>query len=173
MQRVSVVGCSGSGKSTLARRLAAQLAVPCVELDAIFHQPNWADLPPDEFRTRVSEVVAGDGWVVDGNYSTVRDLVWERADTVVWLDLPRSLVMRRVITRTVRRVVTREKLWNGNREPFTNLYRLDPEQNIIRWAWVTHPVDAQRYRMAMDDPAHAHLDFVWLRTPSDVAAFLD
>jgi adenylate kinase family enzyme len=172
VQRVSVVGCSGSGKSTLAHRLARQLAVPYVELDAVFHQPNWAELPRDEFRSRIAEVVAGDGWVVDGNYSAANDLVWDRADTVVWLDLPRPLVMRRVIGRTVRRVVTRQRLWNGNREPFANLYRFGTDENIIRWTWVKHPVYAQRYRAAMDDPAHAHLDFVRLRSPSDVDAFL-
>ncbi len=80
------------------------------------------------------EAVAGDDWVVDGNYGAVRDLVWERADTVVWLDLPRRVVMRRVAIRTIRRALTREELWNGNREPLTNFYRWDPERNIIRWA---------------------------------------
>jgi hypothetical protein len=80
--------------------------------------------------------VAAPAWVVDGNYSVVRDLVWDRADAVVWLDLPRRLVMRRVILRTLRRAVTREALWNGNREPMTNFSRLDPKVDIIRWTWV-------------------------------------
>ena len=174
MQRVSVVGCPGSGKSTLGRRLALALGVPFVELDAIFHQPGWVELPRDEFRARVAEVVATDRWVIDGNYSSAQqDLAWARADTVVWLDLPRPLVMRRVITRTIRRAVTREQLWNGNREPLTNFYRLDPDQNIIRWAWVKHPVYATRYRAAIDDPANAHLSFVRLRSQADIDAFLD
>ena len=69
----------------------------------------------------MSEIVAGDGWVVDGNYSAVRDLVWDRADTVVWLDLPRLVVVRRITTRSIRRVVRREELWNGNRERWRNL----------------------------------------------------
>src|SRR5215475_11726512 len=85
VQRVSVVGVSGSGKSTLGRELAGRLAVPFVELDAIFHQPGWTPLPEDEFRRRVAEIAAGDGWVIDGNYSAVQPLVWERADTVVWV----------------------------------------------------------------------------------------
>jgi adenylate kinase family enzyme len=106
MQRVSVVGVSGAGKTTVGRKLAAALGVAFVELDAIFHQPDWVELPHDDFRERVHAALATPGWVVDGNYSMVRDLVWDRADTVVWLDLPRRLVMRRVILRTLRRAVT-------------------------------------------------------------------
>ncbi|HET8657654.1 MAG TPA: hypothetical protein VFM55_01495 [Micromonosporaceae bacterium] len=114
MRRVAVVGNSGSGKTVLGRALAGQLAVPFVELDAIYHQPGWQTLPAPELRRRVEALVAGDGWVMDGNYSAVRDLVWARADTVVYFDLPRRVVMRQVILRTLGRLVTRAELWNGS-----------------------------------------------------------
>jgi len=172
MQRVSIVGCSGSGKSTVGRRMAESLGTGYLELDSIFHQPGWTELATEEFRRRVAEVVAGDAWVIDGNYTAVRDLVWQRADTVVWLDLPRPLVMRRVVVRTLRRAVLRQELWNGNREPLTNFYRLDPEQNIIRWSWVMHPGYVARYTAAMADPGHAHLRFIRLRSPAEITAFL-
>lgn len=172
MKRVSLVGVSGAGKSTVGRQLATSLDVPFVELDAIFHLPDWAELSRDEFRERVGAAVAAPGWVIDGNYSVVRDLVWDRADTVVWLDLPRRLVMRRVILRTIRRAVTREHLWNDNREPLTNFYRWDPGQNIIRWAWVRYATYVERYEAAMHDPAYDRLRFVRLRTPHDVEWFL-
>lgn len=172
MHRVSLVGVSGSGKTTVGRKLAASLDVPFVELDSIFHLPGWRELPRDDFRMRVREALTADRWVVDGNYSAVRDLVWDRADTVVWLDLPRGVVMRRIIRRTVRRAVTRELLWNGNREPLTNFYRMDPERNIIRWAWVRYAGYVERYRAAMRDPANAHLRFVRLCTTREVDAFL-
>jgi adenylate kinase family enzyme len=172
MRRVSVVGVSGAGKTTVGRKLAASLGVPFVELDAIFHQPDWAELPRDEFRERVGATVAAPGWVVDGNYSAVRDLVWDRADTVVWLDLPRRLVMRRVILRTLRRGLTRETLWNGNREPLANFYRLDPEENIVRWTWVKYATYVDRYQTAMRDPAYDRLRFVRLRTPHEIDGFL-
>jgi adenylate kinase family enzyme len=81
--------------------LAASLGVPFVELDSIFHQPGWVELPVDDFRKRVTEALTAPAWVVDGNYSAVRDLVWQRVDTVVWLDLPRRRVMYRIILRTV------------------------------------------------------------------------
>ena len=172
MRRVSVVGVSGSGKTTVGRAIAEAIGAPFVELDTLFHLPDWGQAPRDEFRARVGDVVAGDSWVVDGNYEAVQDVVWERADTVVWLDLPRGLAMRRLTTRTVRRVVTRERLWNGNTEPFANLYRLDPERNILRWAWVKHPEYRDRYAAAARDPEHAHLRFVRLRTPAEVADLL-
>lgn len=166
-----MVGNSGSGKSTLARRLAARLGAPHVELDAIYHQPGWQELPPAEFRAAVATVVAADRWVIDGNYSEVRDLVLAEADTVVWLDLPRSVVMRRIVARTLRRVLTREELWNGNREPFANLYRWDPNRNIVRWAWTRHGVYARRFVEEAQDPGHAHIEFVRLRSAAEIDAF--
>jgi adenylate kinase family enzyme len=171
--RVSIVGCPGSGKSTVGRRLAASLAIPFVELDAIFHQRGWVELPRDQFRARVADVTARDAWLIDGNYSAVRDLVWARADTVVWLDLPRAVVIRRVVARTLRRALTREQLWNGNREPLTNLVRWDPNASIIRWAWVKHPEYAARYGAATRDPAFAHLHFVRLGSQAEIDAYLD
>lgn len=172
MHRVSLVGVPGSGKTTVGRRLAAALDVPFVELDAIFHQPAWGKLARDDLRDRVSQELAADAWVVDGNYSAMRDLVLQRADTCVWLDLPRPLVMRRVIRRTLRRAVTRERLWNDNREPLTNLYRLDPEKNIIRWVWTKHAAYVERYEEEMHDTHYRHVRFVRLRSPQEVDAFV-
>jgi len=172
MQRVSVVGNSGSGKSRVAAALAARLSVPHVELDAIFHQPGWIPLPVSEFRQRVAALAEQDGWVIDGNYSAVRDLVWARADTVMWLDFPRSLVMRRIVARSLTRVLWRRELWNGNRERWSNLVSVDPERSIIAWAWTQHRTYQERYAAAMADPACAHLRFVRLRSPAEVEAFL-
>jgi adenylate kinase family enzyme len=172
VQRVSVVGNSGSGKSTLAAALAARLGVPHVELDSIFHQPGWVELPGEEFRARVGSLAAGDAWVIDGNYTAVRDLVWARADTIVWIDLPRTLVMRRIVGRTLRRAALRQELWNGNREPWSNWLTLDPERSIIMWSWTQHAKYRVRYTDAMIDPVWAHLRFIRLRSPAQVRAFL-
>jgi adenylate kinase family enzyme len=164
---VSVVGNSGSGKTSLARRLAAALGVAHVELDAIFHQPGWTELPAEEFRRRVDERIAADGWVVDGTYSVVRDLVWAAADTVVWMDLPRPVVMRQILRRTIVRAATRRELWNGNREPATGLFRLDPRENIVLWSWTRHDHYARLFAAAAADPANAHLTFVRVRSRAD------
>ena len=120
----------------------------------------------------MAEFVAAECWITDGNYSSkVQDLIWARADTVVWLDLPRHRVMRRIIWRTLRRVIAGTELWNGNRESWVNLLRADPEESILRWAWTQHGVTRARYRAAQADPAHARLRFVRLATPAQVAEF--
>lgn len=174
MRRVSVVGVSGSGKSTLARLLAARLGVPHVELDALYHGPDWTPSSDDEFLARVDAATAEGGWVVDGNYSTVRSLVWERVDTVVWLDLPRRTVMRQILGRTARRTLTREELWNGNREPVTGLFRWDPERSVVRWSWTSYARVGERYRRAMAEAAGgAGPRFVRLTSRQEMTAFLD
>lgn len=175
MRCVSVVGNSGSGKSTLARELALRLGVAHVELDALYHGPGWTEPDAEIFRQRVHEALesAADGWVCCGNYSiALEPVIWPSADTVVVLDLPKRTVMRRVVGRTVRRVLSREELWNGNREPLRNLYAWDPHRNIIRWAWVRHDVYRDRYRRAAGDPTWEHLDFVVLTSPGEMDEFV-
>jgi hypothetical protein len=109
---------------------------------------------------------------VDGNYSVVRDLVWEWADTIVWFDLSYTVVMGRTVRRTVRRTVTRQELWNGNREPWSNLYSWNPRKSIIAWAATRHRVYRQRYGDAEHDPRWAGKEFIRLRTQREVDALL-
>lgn len=170
MQRISVVGNSGSGKTTVARRLAAALGVQHLELDSVFHQPDWQPLETGEFRRVVSEFTAGTGWVVDGNYSKVQDIIWDRADTVVWMDPPRYTAMGRLAARTFRRMVTGAELWNGNRERFGYLFKRD--ESILLWAWTSHHKYRARYLEAQADPANAHLEFVRVSTPGEAEALL-
>ena len=172
VRRVSVVGNSGSGKSRLAGELAARLGVPHLELDGVFHQPGWQPLAADEFQRVVAERAGEDGWVIDGNYGGVQSLVWARADTVVWLDLPRWTVMRQIGWRTLRRAVTRQELWNGNREPLANFLSWDPEKSVISWAWHQHAEYRARYGAAAAEPANAHLTFIHLTSRRDVARFV-
>lgn len=174
MERVSVVGNAGVGKTRLARQIAAVLDVPYVELDAIHHLPAWEPIDPAAFLATVSRIAAGDGWVIDGNYRAVvtDGPVWQRADTVVWLDLARRTVVRQVTARTVRRLVWREELWNGNREPLRNLWSWDPYKSIIRWSWTQHGKVRERYSAAMASPSLGHLTFVRLTSHSAADSWL-
>jgi len=174
MRRVSVIGSAGSGKTTVARRLASRLGVPSLELDSVFHLPEWTPRPDPEFQAIVDEFTAGQRWVVDGNYTShgVADIVWPRADTVVWLDPSKPVVMRRVIGRTLRRAATREELWNGNREPWTNLYSRDPYKNIIVWAWTRFDRVRERYERFSEDGTWDHARVMRLRTAREVEQLL-
>ena len=137
-RRVNVVGTSASGKTTFARTLAERLRVPHVELDALHWQPNWTEAPTDVLRQRVGDAVAGSEWVVDGNYSAVRDLVWDRAEAVVWLDFRLPTILWRYATRTRRRIRTREELWpgTGNRETLWN--SLLKRDSLLWWILGTY-----------------------------------
>ena len=129
--RVLVSGISGAGKTTLARALGERWGLPAHELDALHHGPGW--VPRPEFAADVRRFAAGDRWITEDQYHGVLgDLLWERADTVIWLDLPRRTIMWRVIRRTVTRLVLRTELWNGNRERLLDLAR---PSHPIRWAW--------------------------------------
>jgi adenylate kinase family enzyme len=174
MKRVVVVGNSGSGKTTLAASLADRLGVPHLVLDSVFHQPGWTPLPEPEFQDRVRRRLDASpgGWVVCGNYRAVREIVWSAADTVVWLDLPRAVVMRRVAGRTGRRLLTRQELWNGNREEVRNVLSWDPGDSIVRWAWTHHGRYVEQYEHALADPRWQHLTFVRLTTPRAVEAWV-
>ena len=158
----------------MARSLAMSLDFPHLELDSVYHQPEWTPLPDGEFQSVVDEFTIQDRWIVDGNYNStgVLDLAWERADTVIWLDPPRRVVMAQVTGRTLRRGVRREELWNGNRESLWSLTKWDPEDNIIRWAWTRFEPTRFRYESRTADPHWSHLTIIHLRTRSAVAVFL-
>ncbi len=176
MQRVVVVGNSGSGKTTLARELAERLDLTHIELDSLFHQPGWTPRDPEEFQADLLDRMerADNGWTICGNYKSVTwSLTMPSADTIIWLDLPKSLVMRRVTKRTLRRALTREELWNGNREPLTNFYRWAPEENIVRWSWTMHDSYRQRYLTAIADGSWDHAAVHQLSSADAVSRFLD
>jgi adenylate kinase family enzyme len=138
VRRVEVVGPSCSGKTTTARRLAAILGVPYVELDALHHDAGWTEAPAEVLQERVRAALdaAPDGWVVDGTYfGKLGTLVLDRADTIVWLDIPFRTAIRRVLWRTLRRAVKREELWNGNRESLRLAFSRD---SIVLWVFRTH-----------------------------------
>ena len=168
MRRVSVVGVTGSGKSTLAERLAATLGVAHVELDALGWEDDWVEADPAVFEERVRSAVGGEDWVIAGNWSRIQPLVWDRADTVVWLDLPFRIVFPRIVLRTVRRVHSAEPLWDtNNRETFRRAVGRD---SIIRWQLKTFRSNRRKYPGRFAE--WPHLRAIRLRRPAAVETFI-
>lgn len=129
------MGSSGAGKTRLARVLADRLRLPHLELDSLRHQANWQQLPDAEFRELVHDFSSAEAWVVDGNYAVVREILLSRATNVILLDYPKRIVMRRLLSRSISRVIFRRTLWNGNRESLRYLLSADPELNVLLWSW--------------------------------------
>jgi adenylate kinase family enzyme len=173
--RIVVIGTSGAGKTTLARGIARRLDLPHIELDAINWQAGWRDLDrhePAEFVLRVSEAIQAETWVADGNYNSVRAILWRRATHLVWLDYERRVVMTRVIGRSLLRVVLRTELWagTGNREDWRRLLR---PSHPIRWAWDTWSRRRHETAERVGRAEYAHLRVQHLRHPREAARAVD
>lgn len=169
MRRILVVGSTGAGKSTLARALSARLAVPFHEMDALYYTgPNWA--VNERLVADVTRLGDGPSWVIDSlGYPEVRDLLWQRADTVVWLDYPRRVVMPRVLRRSLRRSLTCEEIFGGNRETWRGwLSREHPAW----WAWTHLPERRAELTRRTGDPRFSPLTVHRFTRPRATAAWL-
>jgi len=170
-RRIAIVGVSGSGKTTLARQLSQYLSLPHVELDALHWDAGWVPSPAEVFRQRARQALQGASWVVDGNHPEVRDIIWSRADTVVWLDYGLALVMWRLMLRTLRRAATREVLWNGNRERTLRAHFFSRD-SIFLWALRTYGLRRKEYPALFKSSAYAQVRPVHLCSPRATRAWL-
>lgn len=168
--RYIVVGTSGSGKSTFARALAQAMRVRHIELDELYWGEHWTPRPIDEFTRAVSELAQGERWVMDGNYSAVREVLWPRATHVVWLNFSRPVVFWRVFWRTVTRAVLRQELWHGNRESVRRAFF--SRESILLWSLSTYAKNQTKYAQLRQRPEFAHLSWLELRSPSQAKALL-
>lgn len=168
-RRIVVVGSTGAGKTSLATALSSRLGIPHVELDSLHWEADWTPASTPAFRVRVSEALASDAWVVDGNYGSVRDLVWPRAETIVWLDYGLPIIMWRLTRRTLQRVRTGHELWNGNRERLGTVFS---RESLYIWAIKTHGKRRREYPGFVQEPEHRHLQIVRLSTPAQAKRWL-
>jgi len=169
-QRIVVIGTSGSGKTVLACQLARQFGLPHIELDALHWDANWTMALLPVFRERVARALAGDAWVADGNYSKARDLVWPRAQLIVWLDYGLAVVFWRLFRRSLRRSLSREELWNSNRERLRDQFF--SRDSLFLWALQTNRRHRAEYVALLRRPEHAHLKLVHLRSPAATRRWL-
>lgn len=115
IRRIAVLGCSGSGKSTLAAALAARLGLPYIATDAVFWTADWRATPAAEVRGWLAAAAADERWVTDGNFDADRDLLWARADLIVWLDLPLVVALGQALRRNLGWWLAGVPVWGGQR----------------------------------------------------------
>ena len=121
-----ILGPAGAGKTVLAHRLSACTGLPVIHLDRIFWRSGWQPAPRDEALAELESALAGDRWIADGNFLDAGDTRFARADTVIFLDLPRALCIWRVLWRRVRD--------RGRERP--DLPALEGfDLPLLRWIW--------------------------------------
>jgi adenylate kinase family enzyme len=168
--RINIVGCSGSGKTTTGKLIAKKLGYPYVELDEIQWKPNWTESTEEELFTNLERSLAGESWVLDGNYSKTVPIKWKRVQLIVWLDLPYWLILYQVISRTIRRSLTSEELWAGNRETLWKAFF--HRDSIIWWSLTNLAKNRRQYLAAMSDARYSHIRFVRIRSRKELAVFV-
>lgn len=165
MLRIAIVGTSCSGKTTLARQIAAAKGIPHIELDSVHWGPGWTPKPVEELRAEVDALTESSDWVVDGNYSRLRDIIWSKATHLVWLNLPFPRVFWQALRRTVARVIKKEVLWSGNRENLRLV--LFNKESILWWVIRTHRRRAREYRLLIESDKYPHLQVWEIRNSRD------
>lgn len=172
-KRFNVIGTSGSGKSTFSQQLADRLAIPYVQMDALFWGPNWYQSSDDELFPKVQQALNQDTWVLDGNYTRTIPIKWARVDCVIWLDYAFLRTVRQAVGRAVSRSISGHELWEGtgNRETFRKSFM--SKDSIVLYTMQSHAKTRQRIRALMADPQHAGIRFVRLTSPKAANAFLD
>jgi adenylate kinase family enzyme len=163
MRKVIVIGSGGSGKSVFSRRLGDRLGIKVVHLDKEHWRPGWVEPSKEEWRRRVEQLVVGESWVLDGNYSGTLDVRLAACDTVIFLDLPRSLCLRRVLKRLVMyRRGGRPDVTEGCRERF--------DLKFMRWVW-NYPLNTRPKIVELLERSAASKRVVRLRSSAEVEGF--
>ena len=170
-KRIAIIGATGSGKTTLAQQLVDDLDLPLIELDAMHWMPGWTEKPWPEIRAEIDPLTQQECWITDGNYSQLRDLIWPRADTIIWLDYPFMMIFFRLFKRSLQRAFLNIELWNGNRERFRdNFFSRD---SLFLWLIKSRSKQKLTYPKAFKESQHAHLQVLRFTHPKQTDRWLN
>lgn len=170
-QRICVIGTSGAGKTYVAKALAAKLGLGYISNDALIWGPNWTWVQREARLSIFDEATRDDGWTIDGNLGTNSEdqLVWERCDTIIWLDLPRWQVHSQVLWRTLCRLLLRTRLWHGNVESWRVFFSRD---SIVWWSLKTYAARRREYESVFADSYYADRVRIRLKSRGEVNRWL-
>lgn len=172
-QRIVVLGITGSGKSTLARELSQVYGFNYIELDNLFWKPNWEMVSDEELIEKVQFAMAeNDRWVVDGNYTRVgATVIWQQADTFIWLDYPLRINFWRLFKRTWKRFLTQEPLWDaGNKESLWKHFLT--KESLFVWAWQSYPKKKMLYNEMFTSSELSNCQMIHLQSPQETNHWL-
>ncbi|MDX6695541.1 MAG: hypothetical protein QOF02_3144 [Blastocatellia bacterium] len=164
MKKVLVIGSGGAGKSTFAKRLGASLKTEVIHLDSLYWQPGWIETPKAEWVKTVEELVKRAAWVMDGNYGGTLETRLRACDTAIFLDLPRSVCLWRVMKRLLR-------YWKRSRPDMAGDCPEKFNLEFTRWIW-DYPA---RVRPEVLERLKAHSEnkqVIRLRSRAEVENFL-
>lgn len=172
-RRFVVIGVTGCGKSMLAERLAGKLGLDFIELDALYWKPGWVEPGAAEFRQKVAIATRAPAWVLAGNYAKVRDITWQRAEVVIWLDYPFLLVLGRLWRRTWQRWRSQELLWGTNVERLFPQFKLWSKESLFNWLVQSYGRHKRQYPELFARPEYSHLVVLRFSLPADAEDWLD
>ena len=171
-KHIVVIGTTSSGKSTLAERIAKQRNLDFIELDALHWGPNWQGAPLEVFRERVESATRSERWIVAGNYHVVRDLIWPKAEAIIWLDYSFWRIFWQLTRRTFSRWWTQELLWSTNREPLWIHLKMWSDESLYKWLFKTYWRRKRETPELLTMPEHRHLKLIRFKHPRDTEKWM-
>jgi len=171
--RIVIIGVTGSGKSTLAKQLADKFGWAFIDLDALYWEPNWQPASFEVFRARVEKATQAERWAVAGNYHVARDLVWPKAEAVVWLDYSLLFIFARLWKRSWQRWWSQEEICNGNRENIWIHFKLWSKESLFHWLVRTYWRRKREYPVLFQLPEHRRLKVIRLKSQKETNQWLE
>jgi len=168
LKRAVIVGTSCSGKTTLAENISRILDIQHFELDVLHWGPNWTIRT--EFEENVGKAVQNTSWVIDGNYRNVRDVIWDKVDTIIWLNYSFPLVFWRALKRTIPRMIMRKPIFAGNQETFRLVFL--SSDSILWWVIKTHRKRIEEYSKLFSENELPNINIIEFRHPKQAEKFL-
>ncbi len=164
MRKIVLIGSGGAGKSTLARQLGEELKIDVYHLDALFWKPNWVSVPKDDQRKIQNKLVEKEEWIIDGNYGGTMEIRLNAADTIIFLDIQRTICVYRAFKRILQyRNKTRPDMGEGCKERF--------DLNFLKWIW-NYPKTKRPEILKKLNQISKDQRVIILKSPKEVKQFL-